>query len=77
MDWIPTIDSRGGPVYLRIVAALSDDIAAGRLREGQVLPTHRMLAAALGIDLTTVTRAYKEARRLGLTEAKVGRGSFV
>ncbi|MEI9902254.1 MAG: PLP-dependent aminotransferase family protein [Hyphomicrobium sp.] len=77
MDWIPTITDRSGPLYLRIVNALSDDIAAGRLHHGQTLPTHRTLAAALGVDLTTVTRAYTEARRLGLTEARVGRGTFV
>ncbi|MFA5898543.1 MAG: PLP-dependent aminotransferase family protein [Hyphomicrobium sp.] len=77
MDWIPTIGDRNGPVYLRIVAALADDIAAGRLHHGQVLPTHRMLAATLGIDLTTVTRAYTEARRQGLTDARVGRGTYV
>lgn len=77
MDWTPTIDGRSGPLYLRIVAALSDDIAAGRLHEGQSLPTHRTLAARLGVDLTTVTRAYAEARRLGLTSAQVGRGTFV
>lgn len=77
MDWIPTIGDRSGPLYLRIVGALSDDIAAGRLDEGQVLPTHRALAATLGVDLTTVSRAYGEARRLGLTDARVGRGTFV
>jgi len=77
MDWIPTIGDRSGPLYLRIVAALADDIATGRLHQGQALPTHRDLAAALGIDLTTVTRAYTEARRQGLTEARVGRGTFV
>ncbi len=74
---MPTIADRGGPLYLRIVSALTDDIAAGRLHQGQLLPTHRTLAAALGVDLTTVTRAYTEARRLGLTEARVGRGTFV
>jgi DNA-binding transcriptional MocR family regulator len=77
MDWVPTISDRTGPLYLRIVGALSDDIAAGRLHDGQMLPTHRTLAAALGVDLTTVTRAYSEARRLGLTDARVGRGTFV
>jgi len=77
MDWTPTIDGRSGPLYLRIVNALSDDIAAGRLHDGQALPTHRTLAAKLGVDLTTVTRAYREARRLGLTHAQVGRGTFV
>jgi DNA-binding transcriptional MocR family regulator len=77
MDWLPTLADRTGPLYQRIVAALADDIAGGRLRRGQQLPTHRALAAALGIDLTTVTRAYTEARRQGLTEARVGQGTFV
>ena len=77
MEWVPTISESQGPLYLRIVGALENDIAAGRVVRGQQLPTHRALAAALGVDLTTVTRAYGEARRRGLIEAQVGRGSFV
>ena len=77
MDWIPTISERQGPLYLRIVDTMAADIANGRLLRGQKLPTHRALAAALGIDLTTVTRAYSEARRRGLLDAQVGRGTFV
>jgi DNA-binding transcriptional MocR family regulator len=77
MDWLPTIADRTGPLYLRIVDALASDIGCGRLRRGQILPTHRALAKALGIDLTTVTRAYAEARTRGLTEARVGQGTFV
>jgi DNA-binding transcriptional MocR family regulator len=64
-------------VYQRIADALADDMLAGVLRQGQPLPTHRALAQALGIDLTTVTRGYAEARRRGLIEATVGRGTFV
>jgi DNA-binding transcriptional MocR family regulator len=41
------------------------------------LPTHRALAAELGLDVTTVTRAYAEARRLELVDARTGRGTFV
>jgi DNA-binding transcriptional MocR family regulator len=77
MDWVPTLSDREGPLYQRLVEALTADIASGRLRRGQQLPTHRALAKALGIDLTTVTRAYAEARRRGLTEARVGQGTFV
>jgi DNA-binding transcriptional MocR family regulator len=77
MDWLPTLADRDGPVYRRIVEALTADVASGRLRKGQQLPTHRSLASALRVDLTTVTRAYTEARRLGLTEARVGQGTFV
>ena len=62
MDWTPTISELSGPRYQRIVEAMEADIAAGRLVRGQQLPTQRALAKALGIDLTTVTRAYTEAR---------------
>src|SRR5438445_13646563 len=77
MDWLPTLSERQGPVFLRIVDALAADIASGRLVRGQQIPTHRALASALEVDLTTVTRAYGEARRRGLLEAQVGRGTFV
>ncbi len=77
MDWVPTLNDREGPLYRRIVEALAADVARGHLRRGQQLPTHRALAKALGIDLTTVTRAYAEAQRCGLTEARIGQGTFV
>lgn len=77
MDWIPTVSEWHGPMFLRIVDALAADIASGRLVRGQRLPTHRALASALDIDLTTVTRAYGEARRRGLLDARVGQGTFV
>jgi DNA-binding transcriptional MocR family regulator len=77
MDWVPTLSEWQGPVFLRIVDALAADIGSGRLVRGQRLPTHRALASALDVDLTTVTRAYGEARRRGLLEARVGQGSFV
>src|SRR5262249_45213163 len=77
MEWVPTLADRDGPLYRRIVDALAADIASGRLHRGQQLPTHRALAKSLGVDLTTVTRAYTEARQRGLTEARVGQGTFV
>jgi DNA-binding transcriptional MocR family regulator len=77
MDWIPTLSEWSGPAFLRIVDALAADVVSGRLKRGQQLPTHRALASALELDLTTVTRAYREARRRGLIDAQVGRGTFV
>ena len=77
MDWIPTLSEWSGPAFTRIVDALAADITSGRLKRGQQLPTHRALAGALDLDLTTVTRAYGEARRRGLIEGQVGRGTFV
>ena len=77
MDWVPTLSGRSGSAYQGIVEALGADIASGRLHRGERLPTHRALARELGLDLTTITRAYNEARRRGLTEARVGQGTFV
>src|ERR1700716_1317024 len=77
MDWLPTLSEWPGPVYMRIVDALAADIANGRLVRGQQLPTHRALAHELDIDLTTVTRAYGEARRRGLLDARGGKGPFL
>ncbi len=75
--WVPRLEGREGPIYLAVVDAIADGVRNGELRGGDRLPTHRALADALGIDLTTVTRAYTEARRRGLLEAAVGRGTFV
>ncbi|MEE7491586.1 PLP-dependent aminotransferase family protein [Methylobacterium oryzae] len=75
--WNPTITGDAGPKYLAIVKALAEDIRAGRLLPGARLPPQRTLAKHLNVDLTTVTRAFNEARRSGLIDAAAGRGSFV
>ena len=77
IGWAPRIDGVTGPIYLAIANAISRAVGAGELRVGERLPTHRALADALGVDLTTVTRAYAEARKRGLLQAIVGRGTFV
>ncbi|MGO4832214.1 GntR family transcriptional regulator, partial [Rhizobiaceae sp. 2RAB30] len=76
-DWTPSISKAAGPLYLAIADALSVDIAAGRLPAGTRLPPQRTLADRLGIDFTTVSRAYTEARKRGLVEGRVGQGTYV
>ncbi len=76
-SWHPDLSNRPGPRYRAIADALASDVDAGRLPAGTRLPPHRTLAAALGVTVGTVTRAYAEAERRGLLEATVGRGSFV
>ncbi|MBI1243383.1 MAG: aminotransferase class I/II-fold pyridoxal phosphate-dependent enzyme [Alphaproteobacteria bacterium] len=77
LKWIPQIGGRTGPVYLAIADAIAGDIATGRLKAGMRLPTHRALAGALRVTIATITRAYAEAERRGLTEGTAGRGTFV
>jgi DNA-binding transcriptional MocR family regulator len=74
--WLPDLAQRSGPLYLAIADALQADLASGRVTPGERLPAQRDLAARLDIDFTTVGRAFAEARRRGLIEATVGRGSF-
>ncbi|GGB49958.1 transcriptional regulator [Roseibium aquae] len=76
-DWLPPLSSTDRPLYRAILDALRRDIVSGRLKTGDRLPAQRQLAERLSIDFTTVSRAYNQARALGLIEAHVGRGTFV
>lgn len=76
-SWISDIDKSDGPLYLAIANALEAAIRSGRLGKGVRLPPQRSLAKDLGIDFTTVTRAYAEARKRGLVEGKVGLGTYI
>lgn len=75
--WIPSISKSDGPLYLGIAAAIAAAIESGELADGARLPPQRAMASALGIDYTTVSRAYAEAGRRGLVEGRVGQGTFV
>lgn len=75
--WLPSIEGRPGPVYRAIANAIDEDVQKGVLRAGARLPPHRDLADHLGVTVTTVTRAYLEAARRGLTSGHVGRGTFI
>jgi DNA-binding transcriptional MocR family regulator len=76
-SWSPNLAESTGPRYVAIADGLARDIAAGRLRAGDRLPTHRELAWKLGVTVGTVTRAYAEAERRGLIAGEVGRGTFI
>ncbi|WP_087660690.1 aminotransferase-like domain-containing protein, partial [Caballeronia terrestris] len=76
-SWKPRLEEGSGPTYQAIANAVAESIGKGELRAGDRLPPQRTLAAALGIDFTTVSRGYAEAQRRGLLEARVGRGTYV
>src|ERR1700740_1634932 len=75
--WRPRLVESARMKYLGIVEALEADVRSGRGRPGDRLPPQRAIAEALGGDLTTLTRAFNEARRRGLVDAHAGRGSFI
>jgi DNA-binding transcriptional MocR family regulator len=75
--WTPDLSSGSGPVYRRIAHAIGAAVEKGQLQAGDRLPTHRDLAYHLGVTVGTVTRAYREAERMGLAIGEVGRGTYV
>ncbi|ODT87347.1 MAG: GntR family transcriptional regulator [Phenylobacterium sp. SCN 70-31] len=77
LRWLDRVGDGAAPIYLRVAGALEAAVRDGELQPGDQLPPQRAVARALGVDLTTVTRAYAAARARGLLEGAVGRGTFV
>ena len=75
--WLRRIDALDGPAYRRIAQALENAVAEGELQAGDQVPAQREVARIVGIDFTTVTRAYALARERGLIEGTTGRGTFI
>ena len=65
------------PAYLRIADFIAEGIATGELPSRYRLPPLRELAETLGLNYTTVTRGYAEARRRGLIDSRPGLGSYI
>ena len=75
--WVTPFVQHGGPRYLQIADMLERALSEGRLRPGDRLLPQRRLAELLRVDLTTVTRAYDEAKRRNLLEGHGARGTYV
>lgn len=75
--WVPDLSRISGAKYLAIADAMQAAVESGRLRAGDRLLPQRDLAARLGVDLTTVTKAYDQARGRGLIGARGRAGSFI
>ena len=70
-------NSSGKPIYEQITAQIKGMIIGGKLREGEALPSMRLLAKELRISVITTKRAYEELERDGFLETVMGKGSFV
>jgi DNA-binding transcriptional MocR family regulator len=75
--WAGVFNAGKGSRYLRIVSLVERAVAEGQLQPGDRLPPQRRVAELLGVDLTTVTRAYAEAKERGLVESRGPSGTFV
>ncbi len=77
MTWKPKLDKNIKPIYLALAGKLKQDICIGKLLPGTKLPPQRELASFLGINISTVTRAFKLCEGEGIISSVVGRGTFV
>jgi hypothetical protein len=75
--WSKHLGQSGKPAYLAIADAIAAHMQAGGLAANENLPPMRALALQLGLNYSTVARAYAEAQRRGLVGARSGRGTFV
>jgi GntR family transcriptional regulator len=73
----PISPAASGPLYEQVAGAVKREVAAGRLKPGDALPSLRVLAADLMVSLITVKRAYEELERDGVIYSRQGLGAFV
>lgn len=67
----------GVPVFRQIVEQIAYMIEFGQLRDGDRLPSSRMLAANLHVNRNTVARAYRELSTRGLVSPRGRLGMVV
>ncbi len=70
-------NSSEDPIYEQITRQIKNQIINGELKEGESLPSIRMLAKELGISVITTKRSYEELEKEGFIDTVGGKGSFV
>ena len=65
------------PLYEQIVNQIRYLILDGRLQQGEILPSIRMMAKELKVSIITVKRAYEDLEKEGFVETTPGKGTYV
>lgn len=71
------LQSSGIPIYQQIADQLKTDILAGKMKQGEYLPSIRSLAKDLKISVITTMKAYEQLEEEGLVTAVQGKGFYV
>ncbi len=71
------LQNSGVPIYQQIADQMRTDILAGKLKEGDYLPSIRGLAKDLKISVITTMKAYEQLEAEGLVTAAQGKGFYV
>lgn len=67
----------GTPIYLQILRFIQRGAAAGRILDGDELPSRRVLSATLGVNPNTVQKAYRLLEERGLICSRTGAKSYM
>lgn len=71
------LQNSGEPIYQQISEQFKADILAGKLKQGEYLPSIRSLAKDLKISVITTMKAYEQLEAEGLVTAVQGKGFYV
>ena len=72
------LDFRSGdPIYEQLANHVRHQIATGKLKPGDQLPTVRQVAADLRVNFNTVARAYRKLDEAGMISTQHGRGTYL
>ena len=71
------LQNSGEPIYQHISEQFKADILAGKLKQGEYLPSIRSLAKDLKISVITTMKAYEQLEAEGLVTAVQGKGFYV
>ncbi len=75
--WNPKTIDTDQVLYIAIADAIERDIRLGVLKPNEKMPPQRSLAKIIGVNLTTISRAYNEAQKRGLLSGAIGSGTYV
>lgn len=67
----------GAPIYLQIIMHIKSGMVAGEIKNGDELPSRRVLSATLGINPNTIQKAYRILEDEGLIESHAGAKSYM
>lgn len=65
------------PIYEQIIEQTQRLVASGALKEGDQLPSVRVLSQELSVNPNTLQKAYSELERRGICVSAPGNGRFV
>lgn len=65
------------PIYLQIIGYIKRGIVAGTIRDGDEVPSRRMLSALLGVNPNTVQKSYAILEEEGLIHSRIGAKSCI